>query len=56
MAEALEAVTGESLKPVYVLAEGSAEPEPPAAEGGEKMNEEELMERLKSEFDAEEVS
>jgi DNA polymerase III subunit gamma/tau len=56
VAEALEAVTGESLKPVYVLAEGSDEPESPAAEGGEKMNEDELLERLKSEFDAEEVS
>ncbi len=56
VAEALEAVVGESLKPVYVLAEGSDEPETPAAEGGEKMNEDELLERLKSEFDAEEVS
>ncbi len=56
VAEALEAVAGESLKPVYVLAEGSDEPETPAAEGGEKMDEDELLERLKSEFDAEEVS
>ncbi|MGB7684666.1 MAG: DNA polymerase III subunit gamma/tau [Solirubrobacterales bacterium] len=57
VAEALEAVVGESLRPTYVLADGESGEEPaPAAGGGEKMNEDELLERLKSEFDAEEVS
>jgi DNA polymerase-3 subunit gamma/tau len=59
VAAAFEAVAGQALKPVYVLLdEESPEPEPdqaPAA-ADEKMDEEELLERLKSEFDAEEVS
>jgi DNA polymerase III subunit gamma/tau len=59
VAEALKAVTGESLTPTYVLLDGE-EPEqapatPPAAPSDE-VDEEELLERLKSEFDAEEVS
>jgi hypothetical protein len=58
VAEALEAVTGESLKPVYVLAHGDEGEKPgQAAEGsGKVVDEDELLERLKSEFDAEEVS
>jgi DNA polymerase III subunit gamma/tau len=54
MAAALEAVAGERLRPVYVLLEGEAE-------GGEapvptdEPGHEEMLERLKSEFDAEEV-
>jgi DNA polymerase-3 subunit gamma/tau len=58
VAEALETVTGQSLKPTYVLLDGdSPAPEAPAPEvKDEKMDEEELLERLKSEFDAEEVS
>ncbi len=58
VAAAFEAVTGQALRPAYVLLEGEA-PAPeasatPAAEGG-SMDEEELLEKLKSEFDAEEV-
>jgi DNA polymerase III subunit gamma/tau len=60
LAAAFEAVAGQVLKPTYVLLdEKSPEPEPeqaPAAAADEKMDEEELLERLKSEFDAEEVS
>ncbi|HEY4778517.1 MAG TPA: DNA polymerase III subunit gamma/tau [Solirubrobacterales bacterium] len=59
VAEALQTVTGQSLKPAYVLLDGEseapAEAPAPAAKGGE-LDEEELLERLKSEFDAEEVS
>ena len=53
VAAALEAVAGERLRPVYVVVDGEAGAEGPA--GGEEMDEEELVERLKSEFDAEEV-
>ncbi len=62
VAEALLAVTGQGLKPVYVLLDGensappAAEAEPAPAGGDEKMDEEAMLERLKSEFDAEEVS
>ena len=62
VAEALLTVTGQSLKPVYVLLDGENS-EPSGAEaatapagGDEKMDEEAMLERLKSEFDAEEVS
>jgi DNA polymerase III subunit gamma/tau len=59
VAEALLAVTGQSLKPTYVLLDGESEapvdaPAPAAKDEG--LSEEELLERLKSEFDAEEVS
>jgi DNA polymerase III subunit gamma/tau len=56
--EALETVTGEKIKPVYVLTEAEGEPPKPdaAGEGGKIVDEDELLERLKSEFDAEEVS
>jgi DNA polymerase III subunit gamma/tau len=57
VAEALKTVTGQDLKPAYVLLEGDAPaPEEPAAGEPEGVDEEELLERLKSEFDAEEVS
>jgi DNA polymerase III subunit gamma/tau len=59
VAEALKAVTGQSLKPSYVLLAGDAPaPDVPVEDGGENQgfDEKELLERLKSEFDAEEVS
>jgi DNA polymerase-3 subunit gamma/tau len=60
VAEALLAVTGQGLKPTYVLldveSEAPAEAEGPAPQADEGLSEEELLERLKSEFDAEEVS
>jgi DNA polymerase III subunit gamma/tau len=47
--EALRSVIGEGLRPVYVLLDD-------AADGGEvELDEEALLERIKSEFDAEEV-
>ena len=54
VAGALETVLGQRLSPVYVLLEGGEEPMPAAPE--EKLDEQELLARLKSEFDAEEVS
>jgi len=48
-------VVGQGLKPVYVLLDGEAPPDTPAP-GSEEVDEAELLERLKSEFDAEEVS
>ncbi len=56
--EALQTVTGQDLKPVYVLLDGESEAaEAPApAVKDEGVDEEALLERLKSEFDAEEVS
>jgi DNA polymerase-3 subunit gamma/tau len=57
VAEALQGVVGQALKPTYVLLEGEAPAAPaPAAGEREGIDEEELLERLKSEFDAEEVS
>jgi DNA polymerase-3 subunit gamma/tau len=57
VAESLKTVTGQDLKPAYVLLEGDAPaPEEPAAGELEGVDEEELLERLKNEFDAEEVS
>jgi DNA polymerase-3 subunit gamma/tau len=53
--EAFEAVTGESIKPIYVLADGDEE-SGQEAEKAPGVDEEKLMERLKSEFNAEEVS
>jgi DNA polymerase-3 subunit gamma/tau len=52
---AFEAVAGRALKPNYVLLEGEPPPDTPAP-GSEEIDEDELLERLKSEFDAEEVS
>ncbi len=61
VAEALLTVTGQALKPTYVLVDGEAaappEPAAPAAAAGDSLDDdEELLARLKSEFDAEEVS
>ncbi len=61
VAESLATVTGRSLKPTYVLLDGESEDseeaqEPAPAASEEGLSEEELLERLKSEFDAEEVS
>lgn len=58
VAAALLAVTGQDLKPTYVLFEGEGETpadEAAAVAADEKMDEEELLQKLKSEFDAEEV-
>ena len=52
VAEAVRAILGERLRPVYVLLEGQ---DGPAEAGPERLSEEELLERLKAEFDAEEV-
>jgi len=56
VASAFEAVAGQALRPAYVMLDGEegSEDSPPPA-GSEALSEEELMERLKSEFDAEEV-
>jgi DNA polymerase III subunit gamma/tau len=53
LAGALEVVLGEKLRPVYVVLDGDAEPEGelPKDDGGHEA----LVERIKSEFDAEEV-
>jgi hypothetical protein len=58
VAEALQTVTGQALKPVYVLLDGEdSGPQASApAEKDQALDEQELLERLKSEFDAEEVS
>jgi DNA polymerase-3 subunit gamma/tau len=55
VAAAFAAVTGVGLRPTYVVLDGEAPPDTPAP-GSEEIDEEELLERLKSEFDAEEVS
>jgi DNA polymerase-3 subunit gamma/tau len=60
VAEALKAVTGETLTPTYVILEAEEPAPAPAPEApapkDDELDEEELLERLKSEFDAEEVS
>ncbi|HEX6782111.1 MAG TPA: DNA polymerase III subunit gamma/tau [Solirubrobacterales bacterium] len=55
VAAAFAAVTGLGLRPTYVLLEGEAPPDTPAP-GSEAIDEDRILERLKSEFDAEEVS
>jgi len=53
LAEALATVTGARLRPVFVLLEGE---DAPAGEPvGEEVDHEALVEKLKSEFNAEEV-
>jgi hypothetical protein len=52
MTDALDAVTGEKLRPVYVLLDGEAAPEEPVED---EIDHDALLERLKREFDAEEV-
>jgi DNA polymerase III subunit tau-like protein len=57
VAAAFEAVVGQALKPSYVVLEDeAAPPDVPAPSSGEEVDEEELLERFKSEFNAEEVS
>ena len=58
VAAAFETVVGQALRPAYVLLEGEAEPaaEPAATGKDEEIDEDALLQRLKSEFDAEEVS
>jgi DNA polymerase-3 subunit gamma/tau len=53
MTEALLTVAGAELRPVYVLLDGNAEPGD--GESGEDLGHEALVEKLKSEFNAEEV-
>jgi DNA polymerase-3 subunit gamma/tau len=55
VAAAFAAVTGTGLRPTYVVLDGEAPPDTPAP-GSEEIDEEGLLEQLKSEFDAEEVS
>jgi hypothetical protein len=55
VAAAFAAVAGVGLRPTYVVLDGEAPPDTPAP-GSEDIDEEELLQRLKSEFDAEEVS
>jgi DNA polymerase III subunit gamma/tau len=55
LAESIRTIAGESLRPVYVVLDGDVEPEDAnGAEAG--ISEEELVERLKAEFDAEETN
>jgi hypothetical protein len=53
MSEALVAVTGARVRPVYVLLDG--EDRPAEGAGREDVDHEALVEKLKSEFNAEEV-
>jgi len=61
LADAIETVAGTQLRPVYVSLDGAEEApagadEESAAPESDEMDEDALIERLKSEFDAEEVS
>jgi hypothetical protein len=56
VAAAFEAVVGQALKPSYVVLEDEAAPPDTPAPSSDEIDEEELLERLKSEFNAEEVS
>jgi len=53
LAEALETVLGQKLRPAYAVLEGDAEPGAAEEKGG--VDHEALVEKIKSEFDAEEV-
>jgi len=59
LAAAFAAVTGVGLRPTFVVLSEEEEAQAPApdtpAPGSDEVDEEELLERLKSEFDAEEV-
>jgi DNA polymerase-3 subunit gamma/tau len=52
---ALEAVLGQRLVPAYDVLDGEAPPEAPAEKAAAEVDHAALVERLKSEFDAEEV-
>lgn len=54
MAAALETVLGEKLRPVYAVLDGGEETAP-EAKGEDGVDHEALVEKIKSEFDAEEV-
>jgi DNA polymerase III subunit gamma/tau len=55
LAESVRTIAGKSLRPVYVVLDGDEEPDD--ANGAEaELSEDELVERLKAEFDAEETS
>jgi DNA polymerase-3 subunit gamma/tau len=51
-AEAVRAIVGERLRPVYVLLDEESRS---AADGGVELTDEELIERIKTTFDAEEI-
>jgi len=53
--EALEVVLGEKLRPVYVVLDGDEGGAAPEGESEEAGGHEALVEKIKSEFDAEEV-
>jgi hypothetical protein len=55
LAESVRTIAGESLRPVYVVLDGDEEREDANGAGAE-LSEDELVERLKAEFDAEETS
>ena len=52
LADAVKTIVGERLRPIYVLLEGDEEAAPGGAQA--PLSEEELIELLRSEFDAEE--
>jgi hypothetical protein len=54
LAEAVRTIAGHSLRPVYVLLDGEDDGDAPPNGGAPTLSEEELVERIKSEFDAEE--
>jgi DNA polymerase III subunit gamma/tau len=53
--EAVQAVTGHKVRPIFVMLETAETPPDTPAPGSDEVDEQELLERLKSEFDAEEV-
>jgi len=55
MAEALGAILGEKLRPTYVLLDGEPQPEAEGEASAEQIDHDAMVEKLKSEFDAEEV-
>ena len=55
MADALEAMLGERVRPGYVLLDGEAAPEGEAGASEGEIDHDAMLEKLKSEFDAKEV-
>jgi DNA polymerase-3 subunit gamma/tau len=55
MAEAIELVLGERLRLAYVLLDGETTPKPEEQAPAEEIDHDAMVEKLKSEFDAEEV-